>query len=138
MAGRSIQRPRRNECAPARIAVLPTPPFIDHDNAVAILTGFHSSAGIPRPCTRHSRVTIFADEEAIACLPNDTAVQRRTGEGAQRPTRSSDCNGLDAGPLVPAMPISDAADVGPVSGHDGTVALEIEEHNSLPIGRYAI
>src|SRR5262245_33050018 len=27
------------------------------------------------------------------CLSNDTAVQRRAHEGAQRPTRPSDCNG---------------------------------------------
>lgn len=31
--------------------------------------------------------------EIQACPSNDTAVQRRTGEGAKRPTRSSDCNG---------------------------------------------
>ena len=27
------------------------------------------------------------------CPPNDTAVQRRAGEGAKRPSRASDCNG---------------------------------------------
>jgi hypothetical protein len=36
---------------------------------------------------------------APACLPaNDTGVQRRTREGAQRPTRPSDCNAGLAGP----------------------------------------
>ena len=40
-------------------------------------------------------------------LPNDAAVQRRTGEGAKRPTRPSDCNGGVGQPLHGKPPQGD-------------------------------
>src|SRR6188768_1090131 len=35
----------------------------------------------------------FSTRYLRASPPNDTAVQRRAGEGAKRPTRPADCNG---------------------------------------------
>ena len=40
---------------------------------------------------------VHGPSHVALCPANDTAVQRRAGEGAKRPTRPSDCNGGLAG-----------------------------------------
>src|SRR5258708_3757971 len=47
----------------------------------------------PAPMVADEGVDLTAEEECHRCLPNDIAVQRRTREGAKRPTRPSVCNG---------------------------------------------